>query len=382
MTQQYGLGQALGIAQGLQGLRNQALQQQAFQEDRALAAQQREAAAAQQQQWTDALSRYQQGDPNAATDMILLNPELAGQIVEKIGAQDAARATQLQNTALGFKQAVQAGPESAVQYFQQNMAGDPAFAEIADEVQSGQFDRALMEMRAGVAAIGGQEGLAAFDGPAQELQETGEGYRLFDPTTNTFSMPGGEVPLTPDQAKNQIEQETEMLKAQLDAQGGAIERADTIRGEITTKAKELGIDKTFAAMNRIEASNDGTAAGDIALIFNYMKMLDPGSVVRESEYATAANAAGVPERVRNTFNQLRAGERLSPAQRENFTDQARSIYRRAQGSFEQAIQPYMDLGEQSGLTQRQILGEGYFESFNVEGDREVSIEDLVKQYGD
>lgn len=196
MTQQYGIGAATNIAQGLQGLRSQALNQQAVQqqiamnqEKQALAAQQREAEAAQQRQWAEAVQRLQSGDPNAMTDMILMNPEVAGQVREQIGAEDEARATQLQNTALGFKQAVQAGPESALQYYQQNMAGDPLFAEIQDEVAAGDFNRALSEMRAGVAAIGGREGLDAFDkasgpkiGTYNPRDYTVESFALFNQT--------------------------------------------------------------------------------------------------------------------------------------------------------------------------------------------------------
>ena len=48
-----------------------------------------------------------------------------------------------------------------------------------------------------------------------------------------------------------------------------------------------------SAYGRVLSSED-TAVGDLSLIFGYMKMLDPGSVVREGEFATAQNAAGVP----------------------------------------------------------------------------------------
>jgi len=52
------------------------------------------------------------------------------------------------------------------------------------------------------------------------------------------------------------------------------------------------------------AQGDNTAMGDIGLIFSYMKALDPGSVVREGEQASAQNAAGVPEQIRNAYNRL------------------------------------------------------------------------------
>ena len=76
-------------------------------------------------------------------------------------------------------------------------------------------------------------------------------------------------------------------------------------------------------------SSDDSAVGDLSLIFGYMKMLDPGSVVREGEFATAQNAAGVPERVMNTYNRIVNGERLSGDQRKAFKGQAERLFKQA-----------------------------------------------------
>lgn len=83
-----------------------------------------------------------------------------------------------------------------------------------------------------------------------------------------------------------------------------------------------------SAYGRVLSSED-TAVGDLSLIFGYMKMLDPGSVVREGEFATAQNAAGVPERIMNIYNKVATGQRLSPSQRESFKGQAKGLYNSA-----------------------------------------------------
>lgn len=70
---------------------------------------------------------------------------------------------------------------------------------------------------------------------------------------------------------------------------------------------------TYEAMRR--TGEDGTPQSDIALIFQFMRALDPGSVVREAEYATAQNAAGVPDQIRNAYNRLVDGTPLNPEQR-------------------------------------------------------------------
>ena len=48
-----------------------------------------------------------------------------------------------------------------------------------------------------------------------------------------------------------------------------------------------------------------TAAGDLSLIFKYMKMLDPGSTVREGEFANAENAKGIEDSLRALYNKIK-----------------------------------------------------------------------------
>ncbi len=83
-----------------------------------------------------------------------------------------------------------------------------------------------------------------------------------------------------------------------------------------------------SAYGRLLSSED-SAVGDLSLIFGYMKMLDPGSVVSEGEFATAQNAAGVPERITNIYNKVATGQRLSPSQRGSFKGQAKGLYNSA-----------------------------------------------------
>lgn len=78
------------------------------------------------------------------------------------------------------------------------------------------------------------------------------------------------------------------------------------------------------------AAQNPSAAGDLALIFSYMRMLDPGSTVREGEFANAQNAAGVPDQIRNAYNRMVSGERLNPRQRADFVRQAQRQFTQAQ----------------------------------------------------
>lgn len=94
-----------------------------------------------------------------------------------------------------------------------------------------------------------------------------------------------------------------------------------------TRASEDFI-ATQDAFDRVKfAAENATAAGDVALIFGFMKMLDPGSTVREGEFATAQTAANVPEQVLGLYNRAVSGQRLTASQRTDFFNQSKGIFR-------------------------------------------------------
>ena len=88
--------------------------------------------------------------------------------------------------------------------------------------------------------------------------------------------------------------------------------------------------------------------GDLAAIFSYMKTLDPGSTVREGEAASAQNAAGIPERVRNYYNNLISGERLSPEQRADMAQTAITLYNSRAGNYNALAGTYSGLLQAEG----------------------------------
>ena len=135
----------------------------------------------------------------------------------------------------------------------------------------------------------------------------------------------------------------------------------------TPQATEEGLRKEFGALPEVKnfkITEDNyrailniapTAAGDMSLIFSYMKMLDPGSTVREGEFANAQNAAGIPDRLRNTYNQIISGERLNPDQRLDFKKQAGTLYQQRKQLYEQAAGQYEGLTKQYGADPSRVI---------------------------
>lgn len=105
-----------------------------------------------------------------------------------------------------------------------------------------------------------------------------------------------------------------------------------LRKEFTNESKNFVLAQDGLLKVR-RAAKGNSAQNDVALIFGFMKVVDPGSTVREGEFATAENTEGVTGRVRNLYNRLRTGERLNAEQRKGFVDAAEKQFiplRRAQ----------------------------------------------------
>ncbi len=128
-----------------------------------------------------------------------------------------------------------------------------------------------------------------------------------------------------------------------------------MRKEVTDRLKQ---DRGIVGMhqNVLSAGENPSAAGDLSMIFAYMKMLDPGSAVREAEFANAQNAAGVPDQVRNAYNRALSGQRLNPSQRQDFMNQAGKLASSAQGRITSTTREYQDMAQQYGYDPTRATG--------------------------
>jgi hypothetical protein len=103
------------------------------------------------------------------------------------------------------------------------------------------------------------------------------------------------------------------------------------------------------------AAQSKTGPGDISLIFGYMKMLDPGSTVREGEFATAQNAGSIPQRVQAMYNKALNGERLDPTIRDQFVEESAKIYRQAEADQGKIRNIYGGIAARSNLDPENVV---------------------------
>ncbi len=129
---------------------------------------------------------------------------------------------------------------------------------------------------------------------------------------------------------------------------------DSIRQEISRLPVTKDMINIDAALGKVMAA-DSSPAGDMSLIYGFMKIQDPGSTVREGEFATAQNAGSIPERIRASYNKALNGERLTPNQRNDFKKSAADLAKAQYKTFEGYIKPHMQAVKTRGLDQSQIL---------------------------
>jgi hypothetical protein len=96
-------------------------------------------------------------------------------------------------------------------------------------------------------------------------------------------------------------------------------------------------------------------AGDLAGATKFMKLLDPGSVVRESELGLAMAATGALDRAQNYYNMLKTGQKLNPAQRKDFLDLSTQLYNAAQERKMSYDQQYGSIAEQNQLSPTNVV---------------------------
>lgn len=104
------------------------------------------------------------------------------------------------------------------------------------------------------------------------------------------------------------------------------------------------------------ALRQASPAGDLAGATKLMKILDPGSVVRESELGMAMAASGALDRLMNYGNLVLTGQKLTPTQRKDFQKLADSLYGESVKQYNAKRDEYKGIADRNDLNAMDILG--------------------------
>lgn len=132
------------------------------------------------------------------------------------------------------------------------------------------------------------------------------------------------------------------------------EEVDRLRDDFT-KASGTFVTVRDAYTRVLESAKQPTAAGDLALIYSYMKMLDPGSVVRESEFAQAASAGSYGEQIQAAVQRALNGQRLADTVRADFVNRAGRLFAGTVQTQEELENTYRGLAGQRGVPEARVI---------------------------
>jgi len=103
------------------------------------------------------------------------------------------------------------------------------------------------------------------------------------------------------------------------------------------------------------ALNDPSAAGTLSAATAYMKMLDPGSVVRESELGMAMNTQGAIDRLASYWTTIEMGKVLTPQQKADFARLSDQYMKAAEEAQRNINKRYSDIASGYGLDPKRVV---------------------------
>jgi hypothetical protein len=299
------------------------------------------AQARQQQIMEEGAGLLQGNDTQALAEWALRNPDQRNNFIEAIELQDAMTSRPRVSTA---KDAL-SGQFTAVE----------AYTKRLEEIKrkggtAPQLEKAIAEGEDVVRELALKD-LAMFSPDAHKVYMESQPK----PKDKGFTLSEGQARF--DDQNNMVAynpKTVSTLDSELKAGKDKFDRAAKLRGEVE-KVSKVYRDVEDAYGRIVAASEDSSGAADMALIFNYMKMLDPGSTVREGEFATAAQTGGLPAYIQNIYNKTKNGQFVSDTQRADFLRQARKQFEKSSKKQDRRLSDYEKLGKRYGLERGDII---------------------------
>lgn len=157
-----------------------------------------------------------------------------------------------------------------------------------------------------------------------------------------------------------------------------IEVEQKLADKYYTRNKDY-LDRIGAYNNLVESAKQDSGPGDFALIVAFNKMLDPRSVVRESEFALAEASSGRMQLMLNFFKKFKEGDRLKKHQRQQFVDLAKKYMEEAEKN-KKIVNDQLSLTvEAYGLNKDLVIPKSrVIESTNLEDSTEKNLEDSTE----
>jgi hypothetical protein len=121
----------------------------------------------------------------------------------------------------------------------------------------------------------------------------------------------------------------------------------------------IDVRDAYTRLNSALPNATKSAAATLAGATVFMKLLDPGSVVRESELGMALAATGALDRATNYFNTLQRGKVLTASQAADFQKIGEQLYLAAEQSQKTLDSQYTEQSKRYGLNPQNVVKDYY-----------------------
>jgi hypothetical protein len=218
-----------------------------------------------------------------------------------------------------------------------------------------------------------------------------ETYGWTDPRTRAvtpYTPPGTErpansvIPPAPPGVDPKIWRDKYSQSAVTDALPPDPKSVASLRGEVQGLPSYKNLAQAAPVYrSMLEAAGRDNRAADVNMIYGMAKIMDPGSVVRESEMTVAQAIQTLPQQLQATVtSQLQASGRLTPEVRAAIMQEAHSRISAYQGMFDQDANQYRGIAQRGRMHEADVLPSfGTFEKFTPQsrGARDA----LKNRYG-
>jgi hypothetical protein len=174
------------------------------------------------------------------------------------------------------------------------------------------------------------------------------------------------IPPVPPGVDPKIWRETQSKRAASEGMPASGDDTSKLRNEIQGLPSYKNIAQAAPVYKSMsEAAGRDTRAADVNMIYGMAKIMDPGSVVRESEMSVAQAIATLPQQLQAAIkSQMTETGRLTPELRAQIMMEARSRITAYQGMFDQDATMYRQIAKDNRMNEGHVIPSfGPFEEF-------------------
>lgn len=159
-----------------------------------------------------------------------------------------------------------------------------------------------------------------------------------------------------ERAKMEAAAEAARIKAGADKVKETREGATGLRKEFYANPEVKDYQMLSSAYDKLQTSSKTPGrAADLAVIFNFMQMLDPGVAVMEGDVRNVTNVSGQMDNAINLYRQIFNGDKLTPAGRASIMQQANALHGTARRRYDALAKEFTDLAVRSGFSPGDVI---------------------------